>query len=389
VADPRRLVGVDAARGVALLGMMSVHVLPSTTGDGGVSLAYLVASGRAAALFAVLAGVGLALATGGTHPPTGRRLAAAGTGVVARAAVVAAVGLTLGLLDTPVAVILVHYGLLFCCVVPFLGLRGRTLAVAAVAWLVLSPVLAHVLRGLVPPGPGPNPSWESFAHPVELVTAVLLTGYYPVLQWVGYVLVGLAVGRADLRRGDVVARLVAGGAVLAVGSRLLSAALLGPGGGYERLVGTVPPGSPITVVGLEHALQTSMYGTTPTTSWWWLAVSGPHSGTPLDLVHTTGTALLVLGLCLLAARAWRAALLPLAAAGSMTLSLYTAHVVALGPLAGATDGWPPDRVLLAHALVALVVATAWRGTQRRGPLEALAALVSREAGERVSAARAG
>ena len=57
-----RVVGVDAARGLALLGMVSVHVLPATDGDGGESLAYAVASGRSAALFAVLAGVGLALA---------------------------------------------------------------------------------------------------------------------------------------------------------------------------------------------------------------------------------------------------------------------------------------------------------------------------------------
>lgn len=59
-----RLVGVDAARGVALLGMVAVavHVLSGQDADGSESLTYQVASGRSAALFAVLAGVGLALA---------------------------------------------------------------------------------------------------------------------------------------------------------------------------------------------------------------------------------------------------------------------------------------------------------------------------------------
>ena len=41
-------------------------------------------------------------------------------------------------------------------------------------------------------------------------------------------------------------------------------------------------------------------GTTPTNgSWEWLLVDAPHSGTPFDLAHTIGTALAVIGLCLL------------------------------------------------------------------------------------------
>ena len=53
-----RLLGVDAARALALIGMMSVHLLPSTDPDGTISTAYLISAGRASALFAVLAGVG-------------------------------------------------------------------------------------------------------------------------------------------------------------------------------------------------------------------------------------------------------------------------------------------------------------------------------------------
>src|SRR4051812_50038440 len=65
----RRVVAVDVARGVALLAMMTVHVLPGTDEEGRVSTAYAVASGRASALFAVLARVGVALLTGGPPPP--------------------------------------------------------------------------------------------------------------------------------------------------------------------------------------------------------------------------------------------------------------------------------------------------------------------------------
>jgi hypothetical protein len=355
----RRLVGVDAARGLALLGMMSIHVLPRFDDDGGTSTAYLLSSGRASALFAVLAGVGLALAR------------STRAGVLARGLVVAAVGLTLGGLETPVAVILVHYGVLFAVATAFLPLRPRTLALLGAAWLAASPLVAFWLRGHLPPGPAPNPSWAGLDDPVGLLTDVVLTGYYPVAQWTGYLLVGLAVGRTPLHRTGVAAAVAAAGAVVAGTAKILSFVLLGPLGGAARL-DDVP----------------AFYGTTPVDTWWWLAVSAPHSGTPLDLLHTTGTALVVLGACLLVAARWPAPLLPLAAAGSMTLTLYTAHVLALGPLAGPTRSWEPGDVLLLHAVAALVAASVWRATGRRGPLEAVAAGATRAAG-RVAVSRRG
>lgn len=348
-ADRRRLVGVDVARGLALLGMMSVHIADRLDPDGTTSTAYLVASGRASALFAVLAGVGLALARAGAPA------------VLARAAVVAAVGLTLGLVPSPAAVILVHYGLLFVCAAPFLRLRAHTLAAVGGVWLVVSPFVAHALRQQAPPGPGAaSPSWLSFADPGQLVLELTLIGYYPVLQWTGYVLVGLAVGAAlrdgSGRRIELALTLVAAGAALAGGAKVVSAVLLGPLGGATRI-----------------DTSTWFYGTTPTDTWWWLAVSSPHSGTPFDLLHTTGTSLAVIGLCLLAAALpWRAvgvALTPLAAAGSMTLTLYSAHVVLLGL---GLD------VLVVHWVLALTAATLWRSTGRRGPLEGLAASAARQ-----------
>src|SRR5690606_29876798 len=60
----RRLVGVDAARGAALLGMIAVHSLSEADAAGRPTVEYTVVSGRAAALFGVLAGVGVAFLTG-------------------------------------------------------------------------------------------------------------------------------------------------------------------------------------------------------------------------------------------------------------------------------------------------------------------------------------
>jgi hypothetical protein len=62
----------------------------------------------------------------------------------------------------------------------------------------------------------------------------------------------------------------------------------------------------------------------------------------------------------------------------MTFTLYTAHVLALSSdspflLSDRSELW------LVHVAVALVVATLWRTTIGRGPLEALAAWLDRRA----------
>jgi hypothetical protein len=126
----------------------------------------------------------------------------------------------------------------------------------------------------------------------------------------------MALGRLSLRRTATGLWLLAGGTLLAGATKVLSALLLGPAGAFERL--TVPVSSALTGRDLATVLQTGTYGTTPSTSWWWLAVSAPHSGGPLDLLHTTGTALAVIGGCLLLAAGlhgrWRWLVLPVAAA---------------------------------------------------------------------------
>ena len=358
-ARPGRLTGVDAARAVALAGMASVHILPVMTSAGAETAAGVIAAGRASALFAVLAGVGIALGTGGPTPPTGARAhAAAAAGLVVRGLLVALVGLTLVELGPPVAVILAYYGLLFVLATPLLRLRAPVLAALAAVWCVAGPVLSHALRLGRRAWPGDQPGFEALAAPAALLRELVLTGYYPVLPWLTYLLAGMAVGRLDLRSTRVAAGLLGGGAALAVAAWAGSALLLGPGGGAA-------------VLGPD--LADRRYGTVPTDTWWWLAVEAPHTGTPFDLAHTTGTALVVLGAMLLLARAAPAVVWPFAAVGAMTLTLYTLHVTALAvfPVEAAERAGLTDRSLLAaHLAAVLVIGVAVRALGRRGPLEA-------------------
>ncbi len=342
-----RLVGVDAARAVALVGMFATHTLPLTGEDGEESLTGLIADGRSSALFAVLLGVGVALST--PRPADGRAHLAAGVGLLVRGVLVGLIGLALVGLDPPVAVILAYYGLLLVVAVPLLRLPVWALAVGAVLAGVGTPVLSHLLRTDLSDGPGDQADLGSLAEPVELLITLGLTGYYPVLTWTTYLLAGMAVGRLDLRAPRVAAVLLGGGTALAVLGAAGSALLL-------RI------GDPSLD---QFALLQRQYGSTPTDTWWWLAVEIPHSGTPFDLAHTTGTALAVLGLMLLIGRRSRVALWLPAAVGAAPLTLYTVHAVLLAAYPAGDDA----TVFLAHLAGAVVVGALLRTAGRRGPLE--------------------
>jgi hypothetical protein len=358
---------------LALLGMMAVHVLPAVAPDGGATTAHLIAGGRSAATFAVLAGVGLALLTGGTRPVGGRRYAGAAAGLVVRALAIAAVGLAIGAADSGLAVILAYYAVLFLLAIPLLPLRATPLMAIGLAVAVLVPVISHAIRADARlPFDGRNPTFATLLEvPGDFPSALLLTGYYPALAWVAYLCAGLAVGRLPLRERRTASWLLGGGVTLAVAASTVSSVLLGPLDGRDRIAATVSDPT-----GLDNSLELGLYGNTPTTTWWWLAVDAPHSSTPLDLLHTTGVALGLLGALLLlasVARPARVLLAPLAAAGSMTLSLYSAHVLLV-----ASDLLPDDRETsyVVQVCAALVLALLWRHFLGRGPLERAIALLA-------------
>jgi hypothetical protein len=360
--------------------MMATHLLPTFEANADLTPTWigLTFSGRASALFAVLAGVGLALSTGKQVPPEGTALNAARRGVALRALVIAAVGLSLGGLEVNLAIILVHYALLFLCVLPFLGLQLKALCAWSSAWIVLSPVLAYLLRPwLMAANPplhlGHNPSWEDLSTPLPLLGDLFLTGYYPAFQWLAYLLVGLVIGRLSLTKAMVPILLLTGGTAVAALAKVLGTAAMETWGGRAALEEVLnAPDYP-----LDSVLQVNLTGIRQEGSWWWLASAAPHSGTPLDLAHTSGVAAAVVGACLLLGRLadWLDLdlLLPLRGAGAMTLTLYSAHVwvvsgLYLKPLPA---GWTEDGMYVAHAGIAIIVGTVFVLLKWRGPLEYL------------------
>ncbi|MEC5180308.1 heparan-alpha-glucosaminide N-acetyltransferase domain-containing protein [Arthrobacter sp. CG_A4] len=381
-----RLTGIDAARGLALLGMMATHVLPTFESDAQLSPTWvgLVFSGRASALFAVLAGIGLALSTGKQQPLQGTELWAARRGIALRALVVGAVGLSIGGLEVNIAIILVHYAVLFLCVLPFLGFDVKRLLILAVGWVLITPALAFLLRPWLltstpPLRLGHNPRWEDLTTPPALLGDLFLTGYYPVFQWIAYLLIGLAIGRLALTTAAVPVLLLAAGTAVAVLAKWLSTVMMEDWGGRAALQAQLTdPSYP-----LKSLLEVNLAGVDQSGSAWWLATSSPHSGTTLDLLHTSGVAAAAAGVFLLLGRlsqgARMDALLPLRGAGAMTLSLYAAHLCVMASLYGQPlpSGWTVEGLYWVQAAAVVLIGGIFAALSWRGPLEWVAHAANR------------
>jgi uncharacterized membrane protein YeiB len=370
-----RLTGIDAARGLALIGLMAVHILADYHEDtGDPTLSFSLFYGHSAALFAVLAGVGLALSTGAAHRHRGLRLRADRVGLAVRAAAIGVVALLLAAIIQPAdpeASILLYYAVFFLLALPFLGLGPRALFLCALAFALVGPILMWQMDAVLPEWEESNPGVvELFSEPGAVASQLLLTGTYPALPYMTYLLAGMGIGRLDLGRASVQAWLVGAGAALAVLARTVSTVLLYAAGGYQALLKT-PGMSPDDV---DEALVFGPDGV-PDSSAWWLAIATPHTNTPLALASSLGLAVLALGVFLLVSRRAGRWLLPLYALGAMTLTLYTGHLLALS--LGVHEDQPALWYTV-HVLTAAVFAVAWSRWMGRGPLErAVSAVVTR------------
>jgi hypothetical protein len=331
---------VDAARGVALLGMFAAHTL---FGGG-----EQVFDGRSAILFATVAGVSLGLITGAANPPAPGDRGDSRFIVLIRGGVLVLLGLAMtALLQPPIAVILDYYGVAFLLLIPVLFLARPLLGLLAGLVAFAAPPVVAGLTGAVP--------FDAVPEPVQVFARWLFHGEYPVVIWLAFLLAGLLLARADLHRRRTAASALGLGAL---------AAVLGYGAAL------VIPG----------------------------VTADAHSGTTAEVVGSGGVAVAIIGgLSLLdsatgvgerVARAGRFILAPVAAAGAMALTLYVAQAVALTIIRATTDHperWEvPDWTLPSLILGSLVIATVWRRFVGTGPLEAglraLTRLALRETG---------
>lgn len=400
-----RIIGLDAARALAVFGMYYSHVGPWAN-ESGTWKSFLmeIPHGRSSALFATLAGLSLVLIAGGSRPKTGRPMRQAVVRIAIRSVLLLALGSWLVAMGTSIVVILAYYGLFFLLALPFIKLRARTLAILAVVVGIGGPMIIQWAWSSdtawmeAIDAKDPLAMWSG-----EGVTSLLVIGTYPGIAWMAYMFAGMAIGKLDLTKLAIQVRLLIIGPALA---------LLGYGGAW--LIGKLLPSADASetkasweafdeamskalegkdtenwtkeqwkAFDAEHAsiydLMPKDAGTTGTGfDWTSLVAASPHSNMPFELAGNIGVAFTVIaGLVLLLGRfaKLRFWLAPLIAVGSMSLTAYVAHIAAVWYLidhpangVGYETGW---RMWAVFVVAMLAFALLWRRFLKRGPLEYL------------------
>ena len=340
----RRLRGVDAARAVAIFGMVMVHFGPFPAPDTALGNFYGLSHGRASVLFALLAGVGVALLAGGR---SGGWTSLTRGQLVLRGALLLPLGLWLQDFEHGALVILQYYAIYFLFVAFVLTLPDRWLLAGGVVVLVAGP-LVYLWGQTVAPEWYARGESASLGDPVaKIVDDLLLTGAYPLVTWAAPLLVGLWIGRRDLAAPAVRWWLLVLGLALAVVAALAADGLSAAFGGVSG-----EPG--------ESGFAA-------------LLTDQPHRQMPLWMLGSIGSACAVLGGMLLLADRLPRATWPLAATGQLALTVYVGHLLLLAAL---PELLKREEVTVAFltvgvfVLLVMVACTLWREVLPRGPLEA-------------------
>lgn len=381
-----RLIGIDLARLVAVAGMMAAHTLGSAEPTPAAVVALI--DGPPSTLFAVLGGVSVTLA-GRARLEAGDR-AGAVRATVARGAVVALLGVLIAPLAFAVYVVLVPFGVAIAVAAPLLLVRSWLLATLATGIVVGGGSIVAWASAHLPSMQRTSRELSPLESVLPAINDVLLTGVYPALVWLGYMVIGMLVARSLLAaraagaERAMLTRLAGAGAVL-TGIGVAMSEL-----GVLLLTDTVAPGEPPLA---RDLLLANGYGSAPEGGPLWQLLAAPHTGTPADMARTAGMALLAIGLLgLLVQRMSPSALRtlePLRAAGGAPLTIYIVHVVGYSLAAGLlieavpwlVRGWSGWAVQVA---IALAIGAVLASSASRGPFERLlgraAALAGRSRG---------
>ncbi|KRE42021.1 hypothetical protein ASG74_05975 [Knoellia sp. Soil729] len=318
-----RVLGLDAARGLAVVAMVIAHGLPFVSGRISESAAFVLqqVNDLASPLFALVMGVAAGLVFRRSDAARGDARA------VVKGLALILLGTLLEQLDHWVAVILHILGLLLILGTPLLRLAARWLLGLAAALFVAGPwVIRAATRaaGGVAGGQPPDAPWAT--NP--LVQWVVLNPHYRVLTLLPVFLVGAVLARRGLRdeRTAWWCALVGLGMVWAS----FAAELLGH---PVRFSGDLPDQVQ------ENGLALAAYGI-----------------------------VMVTGLARVGQRPLYAVLRQLALLGRVALSLYVGHVLLLVPLIAPfpEGGWAAMVILLS---LSLGTAWGWARLIGQGPVE--------------------
>lgn len=298
--NSRRLLALDAARGLAVIGMYIQHFALNQRNS--------FVSGNTMILFILCSGIsytlmGRSMERRNTEPAIFRAR------VLARSVFLDFAGYLLLMLNTPFAVVMQAYAMLFLIAMVLIRRQTCTLVIVSAVGFFLCPPL--MLAGM------------SLFQGSALL-ADIAGGPLSALAWLPVFAAGMVIGRLDLSRKNTAAGMAAAGAAI------LAA--------FKTFTVTVLPKIYESFCSWQAQFADTLYAAsdpyavwpknTQAPLWQMLFIDAPQGGSTFELLIGLGGSLILLALLLLIEKRWTLPLQPFAGAGRAALSLYSIQFLA-------------------------------------------------------------
>jgi uncharacterized protein len=348
----QRIIGIDIARALAIIGMIIVNfkVVFGSEGSVWVKSFASVFEGKSAATFVVLAGVGLALMTNSAIKKNDQsKLKIARISILKKALFLFIIGISY--LAIWPADILHFYGIYMAIIILLLTCKEKAILIWAVAIIVMYPILMLFIN--YESGWNFNTlEYQDFWTIKGFIRNLFFNGFHPVIPWSAFMLFGYWFGKQDLHNNTFVKKICWISTISFIIIQVISYATI----------------SFLSEENLETSKElTEILGTNPMPPF------------PFYMFNGVAIAFAIISACILIAKRFENNFIidALNKTGQLALTFYVAHVV-LGM--GIVEAIEPSKMgnssvefsviyALVFSLFCIVFAVIWRKYKKSGPLE--------------------
>lgn len=291
-----RLIALDAARGLAVIGMFIQHFALNDANS--------FVSGNTMILFIFCSGISYSIMAQRMKEREVEPTAFRGR-ILARAVIIDLIGYVIIMLKAQFAVVLPTFAMLFILALTIVRSSTRRLiAISCVLFLVSPPLM---LIGL------------SLFSGVALLSDIA-GGPLSALAWMPVFVAGMAIGRLELHNTRTILRLIATGFIIVIPSKIIAAFVLP---GLRQSVEAWLLQFPIPQIDPNAIWPLN----TQPILWHMLFVVAPQCGSTFELLIGTGLSLIILGMMCLISKKSSTILKPFSAVGRVALTLYVAQFI--------------------------------------------------------------
>ncbi|AUC86330.1 hypothetical protein CW731_14055 [Polaribacter sp. ALD11] len=348
----KRIIGIDVARALAVMGMIIVNfkVVFGDNGRNWIKSAASIFDGKAAATFVVLAGIGVALMTNSAIKNKDQaKLKIVRFKIVKRAVFLFVIG-TSYIVIWP-ADILHFYGVYMIITLLLLTCKEKNILISAIILIITFPLLM-IFWSYETGWNFETLNYQDFWTLKGFMRNLFFNGFHPVIPWTAFMLFGYWFGKQDLHNDKFIKKTFKVSAIIFISIQILSS---------------------VTILFISEGNQeiakelTEILGT------------NPMPPLPVYMLNGIAIAFTVISACILIAKRFENSLIidALNKTGQLALTFYVAHVI-IGM--GIIEIINPSKMgnyaiefsviyALAFSFFCVLFAVVWRSYKKSGPLE--------------------